>query len=103
MKNILGRGRYFSLVRETVWKKEQIVIAQRSSSTTCSAFVSLAVLEKMMRYCHRSGVYIILSHNNPCFRCNIAITNFLVSHTCYIRFYDIIHCTVHYINIMTSS
>ena len=23
---------------------------------------------------------ILLSHNNPCFKCNIAITNFLVSH-----------------------
>ena len=32
---------------------------------------------------------VILSHNNPCFRCNIAITNF-VSHTCEIRFNDVI-------------
>ena len=31
-----------------------------------------------------------LSHNNPCFQCNIAITNFLVSRTCEIRFNDII-------------
>ena len=30
-----------------------------------------------------------LSRNNPCFRCNIAITNFLVSNTCEIRFHDI--------------
>ena len=29
------------------------------------------------------------SHNNPCFQCNIAITNFLVSNTCEIRFHDI--------------
>ena len=28
--------------------------------------------------------------NNPCFSCNIAITNFLVSHTCKIRFHDVI-------------
>ena len=28
-----------------------------------------------------SNVRIILSHNNPCFRCNIAIINFLVSYT----------------------
>ena len=30
--------------------------------------------------------YLFLSHNNPCFQCTIAITNFLVSHTCKIRF-----------------
>ena len=32
----------------------------------------------------------ILSHNNPCFQCNMAITNFLVSDTCEIRFDDVI-------------
>ena len=32
----------------------------------------------------------ILSHNNPCFQCNTAITNFLVSNTCEIRFHDVI-------------
>ena len=31
-----------------------------------------------------------LSHNNPCFQCNIAITNFLALHTCEIRFHDVI-------------
>ena len=36
------------------------------------------------------------SHNNPCFQCNIAITNFLALHTCEIRFHDVIgKCTVH--------
>ena len=36
------------------------------------------------------------SHNNPCFQCNIAITNFLVSYTCEIRFHDVIgQSTVH--------
>ena len=35
-----------------------------------------------------------LSHNNPCFQSNIAITNFLVLHTCQIRFNDVIgRCT----------
>ena len=37
----------------------------------------------------------LLSHNNPCFQCNIAITNFLVLHTCEIRFHDVINRTVH--------
>ena len=32
----------------------------------------------------------IISHNNPCFPCKIAITNFLVSHTCKIRFHYVI-------------
>ena len=32
----------------------------------------------------------LLSHNNPCFQRNIAITNFLASHTCEIRFNDVI-------------
>ena len=36
------------------------------------------------------------SLNNPCFQCNIAITNFLVSHTCEKRFHDVIgQSTVH--------
>ena len=39
---------------------------------------------------------LLLSHNNPCFQSNIAITNFLVSHTCVIRFHDVIgQSTVH--------
>ena len=33
---------------------------------------------------------ILLSHNNPCFQCNTAITNFLISNTCEIRFHDVI-------------
>ena len=33
---------------------------------------------------------LIWSHKNPCFQCNVAITNFLVSHTCEIRFNDFI-------------
>ena len=38
--------------------------------------------------------YETLSHNNPCFRCNIAISNFLVTHTCEIRFHDDINRSV---------
>ena len=34
--------------------------------------------------------YFSLSHNNPCFQCNTAITNFLISNTCEIRFLDVI-------------
>ena len=40
--------------------------------------------------CHFAVIWdFLLSHNNPCFQCNIAITNFLVSHTCEIRFHDV--------------
>ena len=48
-------------------------------------------------FCH-SMAYIdsILSHNNLCFNFNITVTNFLVSHTCEIRFRDAIgRSTVH--------
>ena len=37
----------------------------------------------------------VLSHNSPYFPCNIAITNFLVSYTCEIRFHDVTDRTVH--------
>ena len=37
----------------------------------------------------------LLSHNNPCFPCNIAITNFLILYTCEIRFYDVIDRAAH--------
>ena len=33
---------------------------------------------------------IYLSHNNPCFQCDTAITNFPISNTCGIRFHDVI-------------
>ena len=45
---------------------------------------------------HASNKSCILSPNNTCFQCNIAITNFLVLHTCAIRFHDVIgQSTVH--------
>ena len=31
-----------------------------------------------------------LSYNNPCFQCNAAITKFVISNTCEIRFHDVI-------------
>ena len=51
---------------------------------------------------HKKYCYMYLSHNNPCFQCNIAIMNFLVSNTCEIRFHTCIsHCL--YVYIMMSS
>ena len=37
---------------------------------------------------------LFLSHNNPCFQYNKAITNFLVSHMLEIGFHDVIDRTV---------
>ena len=49
-------------------------------------------------------VNLFLSHNNPCFSCNVAITNVLVSHTCEISFHDVIDCSnCTHVYIMTSS
>ena len=39
-------------------------------------------------------VFSFYHRTNPCFPCNIAITNFLVSNTCEIRFKDVIDRTV---------
>ena len=40
-----------------------------------------------------------MSHNKASFQCNIAITNFLVSNTCEIRFHDVVgQSTVPYIS-----
>ena len=40
--------------------------------------------------------YFYLSHNNPCFQCDITVTNFLVLHAYEIRFHDAIgQSTVH--------
>ena len=33
--------------------------------------------------------YLYLSHNTPCFQYNTAIKNYLASHTCEIRFYNV--------------
>ena len=41
-------------------------------------------------FCDPKSPLNFLSHNNPCFLCNIATTNFLVSHTSEIRFHDVI-------------
>ena len=49
-----------------------------------------AELIEEMRFTDDTMPNMILSHNNPRFQCNIAITNFLVSHTCEIRLHDVI-------------
>ena len=46
---------------------------------------------------HRNSVIVLanlqrisyLSHNDSCFQCNLAVTNFLVSNTYEIRFHDV--------------
>ena len=58
-------------------------------SEICRSGKSYADWYVQPTYCDRTGRNQILSHNNPCFQCNIAITNFLVSNTCEIRFHDV--------------
>ena len=43
-------------------------------------------LSKTMRH---GTEKLLLSQKNLCFKCNIAITNFLVSYTCEMRFHDL--------------
>ena len=45
-------------------------------------FSHKAILSSYTKACHFSHMHFLLSHKNPCLPCNIAITNFLVSHTC---------------------
>ena len=62
-----------------------------------STYVIYLYIYLIGRYFVRNEVFInrfatdtYLFHNNPCFQCNKAITNFLVFNTCEIRFHDVI-------------
>ena len=50
------------------------------------------ISEYINRTCSSFSTFLeyFLSHNNPCFQCNIAITNFLIPHTCEITFHDVL-------------
>ena len=77
----------------------------KSATLPTEIWCSAEKTKKFLRMVSVYGPWLMLSHNNPCFPCNIAITNFLVSRTCEIRFhdaqYDRSHCT--FVYIMTSS
>ena len=60
------------------------MIALLSSLVYCFLFSDVS------HSCPLEEQYQYLSHNKPRFRCNIPITNFLVSNTCKIRLHDII-------------
>ena len=76
------------------WNAKEIVL---------SVFAGAEIRDRPITYSRKSICpdpswkieQIFVSHNNPCFPCNIAITNFLILYTCKIRFYDIIERTVH--------
>ena len=56
-------------------------------------FIRLVSLcrKKFKQHIQRRYLYILLLHQNPCFPCNITITNFLTLHTCEICLhYDVI-------------
>ena len=79
-----------------------ILVLYNGDQQQCISFVSLTItennsvskpptsLEAMKGSIIFSAQRNHLSHNNACFPCNIAITNFLVSHTYEIRFHDVI-------------
>ena len=60
-------------------------------STKC--IIEKPHVSKLCKY--NRNHYHNLSHNNPCFPCDIPIMNFLVLYTCEIGFCDVIDCTVH--------
>ena len=74
-------------------------MASRGRQETSKLIVNLEEqLERLMQQLtdlEELKYYSFLSHNNPCFPCNIAITNFLVSNMCKIRFHDVIYRTVY--------
>ena len=79
-------------------KKTKITVAQNSLARVktkyyqqCKAHIKIAVHGMLSKLICTS----YLSHNNPCFRCNTAITYFLVLHMCEIRFRDVIDRTMH--------
>ena len=87
-----------------------IVNVEAVSDSSCSIpfYTQLCILIELGRIFIFGSMFCMpknqsLSHNNTCFLGNIAITNFLVSHTCKIRFHDVIDRTVHvYVYIMMS-
>ena len=58
-------------------------ILEQSKSNSITGTILYLSFVKFSEYGH-------LSHNNLCFQYNTAITNFLASHTCEIRFHDVI-------------
>ena len=73
---ILSQLRF--LISQSVFEENLEIIMSILFSSACKTFmISVFTGDK------------IFSHNNPCFLCNKAIMNFLVSHTCKIRFRDV--------------
>ena len=54
----------------------------------------VSTLQPVLFLTHDGATENMLSHNSPCFQCNIFIMNFLVSYMCGIRFLDVTDCTV---------
>ena len=73
---------------------ERILAEPEIDPVTCSTILNPIDWATGLGGSHNNSD-IILSHNNPCFPCNIAITNFLILYMCEIRFYDVIDRTVY--------
>ena len=85
IKKVLNRSWNAICVKKKNWGKCKIVYWQ----FTFIFFLKQSCNNVKLSYI-RERVDNILSHNKPCFQCNKAITNFLVSNTCEIRFHDVI-------------
>ena len=79
---------------ETVFRKNEIVFRKYEMVFRKNEITWEICIYKKSWACHFRGFV--------CFRCNIAIKDFFVLHTCEVRFYDVIDRTVH-IYIVTSS
>ena len=80
-----------------------VVIHHNSANSVLKAW-SERLTDLLRRETNKTCKNLVLSHNNPCFPCNITFTNCLILYTCEIRFYDVIDRTVHvYVYNMTSS
>ena len=85
-------------IARSVCTYEQSDFALQNPQSTFNvpyARIRVNMRQKIYRSNGRIMENLNLSHNNPCFQCDIAITNFLVSHTCEIRFHDVIGRTIH--------
>ena len=89
-QGLFGKGLNLSSANGFDWTSPTCCCYERSQSTKQNVRT-----KELTRHVSQNAFYptirnLILSHYNPCFQCNTAITNFLVSNTCETRFHDVI-------------
>ena len=97
----LKKRKLTSQIGQQQWnaqKKETNIFLQheRARQKTWKIKVLAGIPDKIINFEDSLPCACPLSHNSSCFKCNTAITNFLVLHTCEIRFHDVIdQSTIH--------